>query len=98
MDNYMNTLLEEIGQIVNMDQYEIIKSDLWNPIEDTQIIFYELLLVLKHLDIKMDSIDLELLKYSCVSDERVSFESKICFTCNVRNLINYLIKNGFYKI
>ena len=98
MDNYMNALLEKISKIVDMNEYEIILSAPWNPIEDSPVIFIELMIILKELNVQINAIDLEMLKYYCVADESICFQTKVCYTCNVRNLINYLVKNGFYKI
>jgi hypothetical protein len=100
MDNFMNVLLDNISENVNigMDKYEVVQSANWNPTDEAPVIFFELFLILKYLNIEINSIDLEILKYNCVRDERVSFGETIRYTVNVRNLINYLIKNGFYKI
>lgn len=104
MNNFMNQLLDDISENVNvlMDKYEIVQSGTWNPTEEAPSKFIELFMILKYLNVEMNAIDLEILKASCVGDERVYFgmsESiSVRYTVNVRNLINYLIKNGFYKI
>jgi hypothetical protein len=95
MENKMATLIDSLKDISNIDEYENIISEEWNPEDEAPVVFIDLIKIINFMNINLSVLEYESMKYYCVSCSHS--DKKIFYLANVRNLINYLIKNKLYK-
>lgn len=96
MENKVAVLIDSLKDIANIDEYENVLSEEWNHIDEAPVVFIDLIYILNYMNVKISFLEYEVMKYYCVIS--LNNKSNIFYQANVRNLINYLIKNNFYKL
>jgi hypothetical protein len=97
MENKISVIIENIQDRINVDEYEIISSQAWNPLESAPSVFVDLFYLFCYLNVNISFIDFKLLEFACV-DSIKNDENELYYICNIRNVIQYLIRNGFYTL
>lgn len=96
MDNKIHTLIESLREYIIIDEYDNIKSDSWDFRQEGQADFVELDKLFEKYSISMNNEEFISFFRICIG-YGIEKDDQIYYIANIRNVIDYLVKEKFIQ-
>jgi hypothetical protein len=84
-----------------VDDYGYLYSDSWVPIEEAPVVFIQFFDLFQILNVKVDILNLEIIKYHCISSQESyggdDYNRRISYSCKPYEVIQFLLEKNYLR-